>query len=139
LRPGRRAELVVLRDLTSFTPELVTCRGRPVEPAPDRPAVDTPFGVPVRVPGDLAGLRHLTGADHAFRLASTPSTPTPAPADVVLPARDGWSAGRAAAPVVTVLERHTGRGGPQVAPVLGFDWAPELSPPPTPTTATTSR
>src|SRR5207244_4349645 len=53
--PGRRADLVVLRDLSSFTPELVICRGAPVDVGTVRPAVENPFTASVHVP-DLAGL-----------------------------------------------------------------------------------
>jgi adenine deaminase len=123
--PGRRADLVVLRDLTSFTPELVICRGRPVE-ATEHPTVANPFGASVHVPADLAGLAtwrvDLPDGDHTFRaLRVNPTDTYTAPDDILLPVRDGAVGWEGRCAVVTVLERHSGAGRGQTAPVLGFE------------------
>jgi adenine deaminase len=127
--PGRRADLVVLRDLTSFTPELVICRGRPVDVGGARPAVDNPFGASVHVPADLSGLAtwrvDLPDGDHTFRaLRVNPTDTYTSPDEIVLPVRDGMVGWEGRCAVVTVLERHSGAGTGQTAPVLGFDLEP---------------
>jgi len=126
--PGRRADLVVLRDLNSFTPELVICRGRPVAPDASRRAVGNPFAESVHVP-DLVGLAtwrvDLPDGDHAFRALRVNATDTyTAPDEIVLPVRDGLVGWEGRCAVVAILERHTGRCGRQLAPVLGFDLGP---------------
>jgi adenine deaminase len=127
--PGRRADLVVLRDLTSFTPELVICRGRPVEAGAERPRVDNPFGESVHVPADLSSLAtwraDLPDGDHTFRaLRVNPTDTYTAPDEIVLPVRDGVVGWEGRCAVVTVLERHSGAGTGQTAPVRGFDLEP---------------
>jgi adenine deaminase len=127
--PGRRADLVVLRDLSSFTPELVICRGRPVEPGSERPALDNPFDASVHVPADLTGLAtwrvDLPDGEHAFRaLRVNPTDTYTAPDEIVLPVRAGVVGWEGRCAVVTVLERHSGAGTGQTAPVLGFDLEP---------------
>lgn len=127
--PGRRADLVVLRDLTSFTPELVVCRGEPVRGAADRPEVSNPFAGTVHVPAGVAGLAtwrvDLPDGDHVFRaLRVNPVDTYTVPDEVVLPVRDGVVGWEGRCAVVTVVERHSGEGGVQTVPVLGMDLAP---------------
>ncbi|ALE81715.1 adenine deaminase C-terminal domain-containing protein [Pseudonocardia sp. HH130629-09] len=121
--PGRRADLIVLRDLTSFVPEHVVCGGVPVgEPTP-RPTPSHPFGGTVRLPEAPDGRwrTDLPDGEYPFRaLRVNPVDTYTEPDEIVLPVRDGvveWE-GRCA--VVTVVERHTGAASRQTAPVLGF-------------------
>jgi adenine deaminase len=107
----------------------VICRGAPVTPGTERPAVDNPFDASVHVPTDLAGLAtwrvDLPDGDHTFRaLRVNPVDTYTAPDEIVLPVRDGVVGWEGRCAVVTVLERHSGAGKGQTAPVLGFDLEP---------------
>ena len=129
--PGRRADLVVLRSLASFTPELVLCAGEVVrvedlagsrEPG----GAVHPFAGTVRVRPELDRLRdwrvELPDGEHVFRaLRVNPRDTYTEPAEIRLPVRGGlvdW-AGRCA--TVTVVERHSGGERTQVAPVVGVE------------------
>jgi adenine deaminase len=128
--PGRRADLVVLRDLTSFTPEVVLCRGAVVRADVERrPPVVNPFGDTVRVPADLDAVARwpvdLADGEHVFRaLRVNPVDTFTVPDEIALPVRDGLVGWEGRCAVVTVVERHHGSGRTRTAPVLGFDLGP---------------
>ncbi|MEQ3550336.1 adenine deaminase C-terminal domain-containing protein [Pseudonocardia nematodicida] len=128
--PGRRADLVVLRDLGSFVPEAVVCRGGLVDgpgsgrPGDAAPPADNPFAGTVRLPTGTtdAGWRtDLPDGEHVFRaLRVNPVDTYTEPDEVVLPVRDGLVGWEGRCAVVTVVERHTGAASRRTAPVLGF-------------------
>jgi adenine deaminase len=128
--PGRRADLVVLRDLRSFTPELVVCAGEPVHvellAGGGSSRVRNPFAGSVRVRPDLDRLRdwrvELPDGEHLFRaLRVNPRDTYTEPAEIRLPVRGGLVGWEGRCTTVTVVERHSGDERTRVAPVVGFD------------------
>jgi len=128
--PGRRADLVVLRDLRSFTPELVVCAGEPVHvellAGGGSSRVRNPFAGSVRVRPDLDRLRdwrvELPDGEHLFRaLRVNPRDTYTEPAEIRLPVRGGLVDWEGRCTTVTVVERHSGDERTRVAPVVGFD------------------
>ncbi|MEU9471035.1 adenine deaminase C-terminal domain-containing protein [Streptomyces avermitilis] len=124
--PGRRADLVLLRDLTDFTPVRVVCGGEPVEESAPAHLSGNPFADSVHLdPLDADGCAwtvDLPDGEHVFRaLRVNPVDTFTEPAEVVLPVRDGvvrWE-GRTA--VLAVFERHHRSGRRTMAPVVGFE------------------
>jgi adenine deaminase len=124
--PGRRADLVLLRDLSDFTPVMVVCGGRLVEDsAPETPTTN-PFAQSVHLgpldADDIGWTVDLPDGEHTFRaLRVNPVDTFTEPAEVVLPVRDGLVQWEGRTAVLTVFERHRRSGRRTTAPVVGFD------------------
>jgi adenine deaminase len=134
VRPGLRADLLVVPSLAEFTPSVVVTggrvaavEGRSLAPEPGPP--ESPFSGSVRI-GPLTGEDlewrvDLPDGDHDFRALRVNPADTSTVEDITrLPVRGGvvcW-AGRTA--VAVVFERHSGSGRATVAPVTGFGLQP---------------
>ncbi|WP_343951880.1 adenine deaminase [Nonomuraea longicatena] len=123
--PGRRADLVLLRNLTDFTPVAVVCGGRLVR-RQEGAATLNPFGASVNLSAltgpDPVWRVELPDGEHVFRSIQVNAEDTyTVPGTVTLPVRDGvvrWE-GRTA--LMAVYERHRRSGRHAMVPVTGFE------------------
>ncbi|GAA2284209.1 adenine deaminase [Nonomuraea roseoviolacea subsp. roseoviolacea] len=126
--PGKRADLVLLRSMTDFTPVAVVCGGKVVGPAdaPPRAAAANPFGASVNLAplteADLAWRVDLPDGRYVFRcIQVNPEDTYTLPGTVTLAVRDGVVQWEGVTALLAVYERHRRSGRRAMVPVTGFE------------------
>lgn len=134
VRPGLRADLLVVPSLAEFTPSVVVTggrvaavEGRSVAPEPGPP--ESPFASSVRIgpltPGHLEWRVDLPDGDHDFRALRVNPADTSTTAEITrLPVRGGVVGWAGHTAIAVVFERHSGSGRATVVPVTGFALQP---------------
>lgn len=132
IAPGKRADLVLLRDLSDFTPVMTVSGGVPVgtsDRLPDGPAdvrIANPFGASVHLEPlseqDLLWRVDLPDGRYVFRcIQVNPEDTYTVPDTVMLTVHAGVVQWEGSAALLAVYERHQGSGRRAMVPVTGFD------------------